>query len=78
MLHFLFAISIANSIAALVAAHPGQTVVAVSHADPIKAAVALAIGTHLDLFQRIVISPCNLRSPSLRVLSTSVKPNFPR
>jgi probable phosphoglycerate mutase len=41
-------------------AHPGATVVCVSHADPIKAAVANAIGTHLDLFQRIVISPCAL------------------
>lgn len=42
------------------AAHRGQTVVAVSHADPIKAAVANALGTHLDLFQRIVISPCSV------------------
>ena len=41
-------------------AHPGQTVVAVSHADPIKAAVAHALGTHLDLFQRIVVSPCSV------------------
>jgi len=40
--------------------HPGGVVVAVSHADPIKAAVADAIGTHLDLFQRIVISPCSV------------------
>jgi probable phosphomutase (TIGR03848 family) len=40
--------------------HPGETVVAVSHADPIKAAVASALGTHLDLFQRIVISPCSV------------------
>ncbi|MDQ6726784.1 MAG: histidine phosphatase family protein, partial [Actinomycetota bacterium] len=37
-------------------AHPGETIVAVSHADTIKAAVAHALGTHLDLFQRIVIS----------------------
>jgi len=44
----------------LVAAHPGDTIVAVSHADPIKAAVADAMGTHLDLFQRIVISPCSI------------------
>ncbi|MCB1017516.1 MAG: MSMEG_4193 family putative phosphomutase [Acidimicrobiales bacterium] len=44
----------------LVARHPGATVVAVSHADPIKAAVAQALGTHLDLFQRIVISPCSI------------------
>ena len=40
--------------------HPGQLVVAVSHADPIRALVAHAMGTHLDLFQRIVISPCSL------------------
>jgi probable phosphomutase (TIGR03848 family) len=40
--------------------HPGGVVVAVSHADPIKAAVADALGTHLDLFQRIVISPCSV------------------
>ena len=33
---------------------------AVSHADPIKAAVAHAMGTHLDLFQRIVISTCSV------------------
>ena len=36
----------------------GGTIVCVSHADPIKAAVAHALGTHLDLFQRIVISTC--------------------
>jgi probable phosphoglycerate mutase len=39
-------------------AHPGGTIVCVSHADPIKAAMAHALGTHLDLFQRIVISTC--------------------
>lgn len=44
----------------LAAAHPGGTVVAVSHADPIKAAIAHAVGTHLDLFQRIVVSPCSV------------------
>ena len=38
-------------------AHSGGAVVCFSHADPIKAAVADALGTHLDLFQRIVISP---------------------
>jgi probable phosphoglycerate mutase len=41
-------------------AHPGEAIVAVSHADPIRAAVAHAMGTHLDLFQRVVISPCSL------------------
>ena len=42
------------------AAHPGGTVVCVAHADPIKAAVAHAMGTHLDLFQRIVIGTCSV------------------
>ena len=42
------------------AAHRGKAVVLVSHADPIKAAVAHALGTHLDLFQRIVVSPCSV------------------
>jgi probable phosphomutase (TIGR03848 family) len=40
--------------------HAGGTVVCVSHADPIKAAMAHALGTHLDLFQRIVISTCSI------------------
>jgi len=44
--------------------HRGETVVAVSHADPIKAAVADAMGSHLDLFQRIVISPCSVTAIS--------------
>jgi probable phosphoglycerate mutase len=42
------------------AAHPGGTIVCVSHADTIKAAVAHALGTHIDLFQRIVISPASI------------------
>ncbi len=44
----------------LVGAHDGETIVAVSHADPIKAATAMAIGCHLDDFQRIVVSPCSV------------------
>jgi probable phosphomutase (TIGR03848 family) len=51
---------ITGAIARLVERHPGETVVAVSHADPIKAAIAHAMGTHLDLFQRIVVSPCSI------------------
>ncbi len=49
-----------GAIDALVTRHPGQTVICVSHADPIKAAVAHASGSHLDVFQRIVISPCSV------------------
>ena len=51
---------IVSAVERLRQAHPGQTIVAVSHADPIKACVAHALGTHLDLFQRIVISPCSV------------------
>ncbi len=51
---------IVGAIDRLRAAHPGGTIVCVSHADPIKAAVAHAMGTHIDLFQRIVISTCSV------------------
>ena len=49
-----------SSIERLAAAHPGQSLVLVSHADPIKAAVTFAQGVPLDLFQRTVISPCSV------------------
>jgi broad specificity phosphatase PhoE len=49
-----------NTLDRLRAAHPGGTIVCVSHADTIKAAVAHAMGTHIDLFQRIVISPASV------------------
>jgi probable phosphoglycerate mutase len=42
------------------AKHPGGTIVCVSHADPIKAVTAHAMGSHIDLFQRIVISTCSI------------------
>jgi len=44
--------------------HSGDVVICVSHADPIKAAVAHAMGTHIDLFQRIVISTCSVTAVS--------------
>jgi probable phosphomutase (TIGR03848 family) len=40
--------------------HPGGVLVAVSHADTIKAAVTQAMGAHLDLFQRTAISTCSI------------------
>ena len=49
-----------TALARLVEAHRGGTVVAVSHADPIKAAVAQAAGTPLDLFQRLTVAPCSV------------------
>jgi probable phosphoglycerate mutase len=44
--------------------HAGDVVVAVSHADPIKAVVSDALGAHLDLFQRIAVSPCSVTAIS--------------
>jgi probable phosphomutase (TIGR03848 family) len=40
--------------------HRGGSFVAVSHADPIKAAVSATAGVPLDLFQRLVVSPCSV------------------
>ena len=44
----------------VVSEHPGEIVVVVSHADPIKSAIAHYTGLHLDLFQRIVVSPASV------------------
>jgi len=51
---------ITGTLAELVARHRGGTIVAVSHADPIKAALAHALGMHLDHFQRLVIAPASI------------------
>jgi probable phosphoglycerate mutase len=63
---------IVTALADLCRAHPGETVVAVSHADPIKAAVADALGSHLDLFQRITVSPCSVTAISYGALGPTV------
>jgi probable phosphomutase (TIGR03848 family) len=57
---------IVSAIARLLQKHPGRTIVAVSHADPIKAAVAHALGTPLDLFQRIVIATASVSAIAFR------------
>lgn len=44
----------------LQASHPRQTIAIVAHADVIKAGVAHCVGLHLDLFQRLVVSPASL------------------
>lgn len=48
----------------LAAAHEGDTIALVSHADVIKAIVAHFLGLHLDLFQRLAISPASISSLS--------------
>jgi probable phosphomutase (TIGR03848 family) len=40
--------------------HAGETIVAVSHADVIKAVVAHHLGMPLDTFQRIMIAPASI------------------
>ncbi len=45
--------------------HRNRTIVAVSHADTIKAAVTYALGVPLDLFQRTLISTCSVSAIAL-------------
>jgi probable phosphomutase (TIGR03848 family) len=57
---------------ALAATHLGETVVAVSHADPIKAVLADALGAHLDMFQRVTVSPASVSVVSYSPAGTCV------
>jgi len=63
---------ITGALGRIVARHRGEIVVAVSHADPIKAAVAHALGTPLDLFQRIMIAPASVSAIAYRPAGLSV------
>ena len=44
----------------IAARHPGEVVACFSHADPIKAALAHALGTGLAAFQRLWVSPASV------------------
>ena len=44
--------------------HPGEAVVVVSHADPIKSVLADALGMHLDLFQRLHVATASVSAVS--------------
>lgn len=46
--------------------HAGQTIVCFSHADPIKALLAHALGSPLDRFQRIAVDPCSVSAIAYR------------
>ncbi|MBI3740875.1 MAG: histidine phosphatase family protein, partial [Chloroflexi bacterium] len=48
---------LSQSIDAIIAAHPHEIVAVVSHADPLKAAIAHYLGLDLNQFQRIAIDP---------------------
>ena len=72
---------LADTVGRLCKAHPGEVVVAVSHADCIKVALASALGVPLDLFQRIVVSPCSISTvvygsdgPSVLAMGASSAP----
>jgi probable phosphomutase (TIGR03848 family) len=45
--------------------HPKEIIVIVSHADVIKLVLAYYMGTHLDLFQRIGLSPASISALAL-------------
>jgi probable phosphomutase (TIGR03848 family) len=62
---------VTGAILRIVARHSGRIIVAVSHADPIKAAVAHAIGTPLDLFQRIMIGTASISALAYSPSSSS-------
>jgi probable phosphoglycerate mutase len=73
---------IVGALEALRDAHAGGVVVCFSHADPIKAAVAHALGTPLDLFQRIFISPGSVsaisfvegQDPAVLIVNSTAEP----
>jgi probable phosphoglycerate mutase len=54
-----------NEIEGLVKAHPSEMIAVFSHADLIKMVVAHYLGMHLDVFQRIVISPASITTLQL-------------
>ena len=49
-----------DGVEALQSQHPRQTIALVSHSDVIKMIVAHYLGVHLDLFQRINVSPASI------------------
>lgn len=63
---------ITTTLARLVAQHQGRVIVAVSHADPIKTAVAHALGVPLDLFQRVVIGTASITAVAFGRTNASV------
>lgn len=48
-----------DTVETLAATHRDEVVVAVSHADVIKAVLAHYLGLHLDAFQRLMVSPAS-------------------
>jgi probable phosphoglycerate mutase len=57
---------------ALREAHPGATVVVVSHADVLRAALAYFLGMPIDLMQRFEISPASVSTLALEQWGATV------
>lgn len=51
---------VVGALEALAQRHPGGRIAVVSHSDVIKLVVAHYAGIHLDLFQRLIISPASI------------------
>jgi probable phosphoglycerate mutase len=49
-----------DTVEAIEKRHRGGTIAIVSHADMIKAITAHYMGLHLDMFQRIVVTPASV------------------
>jgi len=73
---------IANTLLNILPQHePKDVVICVSHADPIKLAVAYFIGLPLDMFQRLSVSPASVTVLALgesggRLLALNAQPDF--
>jgi len=73
---------IANTLLNIFPQHePKDVVICVSHADPIKLAVAYFIGLPLDMFQRLSVSPTSVTILALgesggRLLALNAQPDF--
>lgn len=63
---------VVTALAGIVARHPSETVIAFSHADVIRVAVAHAMGVHLDLFQRIMVGTCSVSTVSYHQTGAAV------
>ncbi len=55
---------VASAIEKIRADNPGSAVVAVSHADPIKTAVGMALGAPFEANDRMAITPCSVSAIS--------------
>jgi probable phosphoglycerate mutase len=51
---------IVETLVGLFGRHEGSSFVAVSHADPIRAAISWAAGAPMDMLQRVAVSPCSV------------------